>query len=68
MPLNFAHLWQNQEHSDVDVVLTVVQHSAGGEADQQQHSTQLARFPGHSALLASSPMISAQVGSLDVFV
>jgi hypothetical protein len=64
MPLSFDRLWQNQEHSDVDVILTVAQHSE--DADQQHHSIQLARFPGHSALLSSSPMINAQVRSLSV--
>ena len=63
MPLSFDRLWQNEEHSDVDVVLIVPQHS---EDVEQQHSTQLARLPGHSALLSSSPMINAQVRSLGV--
>lgn len=66
MPLlSFGHLWKNQEHSDVDVVLTVLQHSQ--DADQQQQSTQLARFPGHIVLLSSSPMVSAQVSLLRIF-
>jgi hypothetical protein len=59
MPLSFAHLWKNQEYSDVDVVLIVAQHN--DSETEQQH--QLARFPGHSVLLSNSPVISAQVRS-----
>ncbi len=58
MPLSFAHLWQNQEHSDVDVVLTQL----SGVADQP--SIQLTTLPGHSVLLSNSPVLSAQVSAL----
>ena len=59
---SFARCWQSEEHSDrnafrfastIDVILKVIP------------DVQMARFPGHSVLLSSSPMISAQVSSLD---
>jgi hypothetical protein len=61
MALSFARLWKNEEHSDVDVVLKVTSHSGDETAAQQ-----LSHFPGHSVLLSSSPMISAQVSSLGI--
>ena len=61
MALSFARLWKNEEHSDVDVVFKVTSHSGDETAAQQ-----LSHFPGHSVLLSSSPMISAQVSSLGI--
>jgi hypothetical protein len=58
--VSFARLWQQQEHSDLDVVLTV-----GKYADQEaQACNQLTRFPGHKTLLSTSQVFNAQVSSI----
>jgi hypothetical protein len=57
MSVSFARLWQQQEYSDLNIVLTV-----GVHADQEaQACTQLAVFPGHKALLSTSQVFEAQV-------
>jgi hypothetical protein len=56
--LSFAHLWQQAELSDVDVLLT-----APSTTDQNSNAPpqKLAEFPGHTVLLSSSPYLKAQV-------
>jgi hypothetical protein len=51
MALSFSHLWQQQEHSDVDIVLKTVVSS----------NHQLATLPGHTVLLSNSQVFQAQV-------
>jgi hypothetical protein len=56
--LSFAHLWQQAELSDVDVLLTAPSSTnQNGNAVAQK----LAEFPGHTVLLSSSPYLKAQV-------
>ena len=50
MALSFAHMWQQQEASDVDVLLLT------------QDRVELARFPAHRVLLTNSPVFRAKVG------
>jgi hypothetical protein len=56
--LSFAHLWQQAELSDVDVLIT-----APNFADLIDNAPpqKLAEFPGHTVLLSSSPYLKAQV-------
>jgi hypothetical protein len=58
MLLSFPHLWQQAELSDVDVLL-----NSFPAAEQQDDALpqKLAEFPGHTALLSSSPYLRAQV-------
>jgi hypothetical protein len=52
----FAHLWQQQEFADVDLLLT----AAGVDTtDTQQHT--LLTVPGHRSILSNSDFIRAQV-------
>jgi hypothetical protein len=56
--LSFAHLWQQAELSDVDVLLTSpFSTDQGSDALLQK----LTEFPGHTVLLSSSPYLKAQV-------
>ena len=55
---NFAHLWQQEELSDVDILL----HVEPGPGDS---SMLLRRFPGHSQLLSLSPYFMALVKGMD---
>lgn len=57
MLFSFSHLWQQEELSDVDVLLTAPDPQNAGSAQTQK----LAEFPGHTALLSSSPFLKAQV-------
>jgi hypothetical protein len=54
----YDHLWQQDELSDVDIVLTGPQQ---GSSTQEAGTCKLAAFPGHSVLLSDSPFIKAQV-------
>jgi hypothetical protein len=49
---SFADLWQQEEFSDVEVLLIAA-------------DTTLARFPGHNVILSRSPYFAAQVGWLE---
>jgi hypothetical protein len=55
---SFAHLWQQDEFSDVDIVLTGPHDSSSTAEDS---ASKLATFPGHSVLLGDSPFFKAQV-------
>lgn len=59
MAVAFTHLWQKQQHSDLDVVLTLA--DCGDAHGQHRASKQLANFPGHGVLLSTSEMFNAQV-------
>lgn len=48
---SFADLWQQEEFSDVEVLLTAA-------------DATLSRFPGHNVILSRSPYFAAQVGWL----
>lgn len=62
MSLSFAHAWQQQELSDVDVILLVPEPSAeSGQQDGQPAKVELARFPAHSILLSNSAMLRCRV-------
>lgn len=54
---SFAHLWQQEDLSDVDILL----HVEPGPGDSLML---LRRFPGHSQLLSLSPYFMALVGGL----
>jgi len=57
--ISFAHVWQQDDMSDLDLVLT-----AGIEAQNEGVEVQiLRRFPAHSLILSNSPFLKAQVGS-----
>lgn len=58
MMLSFAHLWQQKELSDVDVLLI-----APSTAAQAGGAPPLVveEFPGHTVLLSNSPFIKQQV-------
>lgn len=58
MALSFTHLWQQQEHSDVDVILKTVD---SPDQDAPSDRNQLATFPAHSVLLSNSQVFQAQV-------
>jgi hypothetical protein len=61
----FGHLWQQDETSDVDILITVAENttSAGNETPEAQSSTRTflqQHFPGHSQILSLSPFFLAQ--------
>lgn len=60
----FGHLWMQADLSDVNIILPVVpdQAPAGDEASEAHNSNLiiLQQFPGHNAILSSSPYFAAQ--------
>jgi hypothetical protein len=66
MSLSFAHLWQQQASSDMDVILLAAAAAAeAGEQEEQQGSeakVELASFPAHSAILSNSAVLWCRVG------
>jgi hypothetical protein len=66
MQFNFSHLYQQQELSDLDVlVVGPVQqqqdNSSSGPGGPSHELCRLASFPGHAAILSNSPFFKAQV-------
>jgi hypothetical protein len=62
MSLSFAHAWQQQELSDIDIILTVPGPSAeSGQRDGQPAKVELTRFPAHSILLSNSAVLRCRV-------
>jgi hypothetical protein len=60
----FGHLWQQEETSDVEIIISVAEEktSAGDEFPEARSSscTFLQQFPGHSQILSLSPYLLAQ--------
>jgi hypothetical protein len=66
MQFNFAHLYQQHELSDLDVLIVgpVQQHHGQDSASSATHQhgiSRLASFPGHTAILSNSPFFKAQL-------
>jgi hypothetical protein len=59
MPLSFARLWQQQEYSDLDVMLWTADNSV--HEDAPKHNSHLAKFPGHGILFSNSQFLQAHV-------
>jgi hypothetical protein len=71
----YDRLWQQDELSDVDVVLTEVQHNSSTqdsslpvvkreeeeEGEIEEELCKLIAFPGHGVLLSESPVFRKQV-------
>jgi hypothetical protein len=55
----FTHLWQHDDLSDCDIVLTAQQHNSSSAEDG---TCKLVTFPGHIVLLSDSPFFKAQMG------
>jgi hypothetical protein len=69
MARRFSKLWQQQESSDIDVVLLAPAAAAVELGQQQQQHDpdrparlELASFPAHSILLSDSPVLLCKVG------
>ena len=65
-PFSYAHLWQQEELSDVDIVLATVGHAADGQLGES--SNQLRVLPGHSVILSNIPYMHAQVSCWTVAI
>lgn len=56
--ISFEHVWQQDDMSDLDLVLT-----ASTETQNEGDEAQILRkFPAHSLILSNSPFLKAQVG------
>lgn len=62
LTLNFAELWQQDELSDVTLVLQAPGEPMELEEEASYGPTVLRRLPAHRVLLATSPYFKAQVG------
>ena len=71
MSLSFAHLWQQHETSDMDVILLAPAPSGESDSDSDQHEQQadsgtpgtveLMSFPAHRTLLSNSAVLWCRV-------
>lgn len=59
--LSFARLWQQEEYSDLDVVLWTAD---SADQDAPKDNNHLAKFPGHSVLLSNSQVLQAHVSEV----
>ena len=71
MSLSFAHVWQQQESSDMEIILLAPAPAAAQSGGQQEHEdaarhalVELARLPAHSILLSNSAVLWCRVSSI----
>lgn len=68
----FGRLWQQEEMSDVQIVLLRTQDTAPvGDEQPEEHSsnhTVLHKFPGHSQILSMCPCFLAQARIVSVYL
>jgi hypothetical protein len=60
MEASFGDLWQREQFSDVEILITCAGHRPPRAARAEPDV--LARFPGHNVFLSRSPYLEAQVG------
>jgi hypothetical protein len=69
MSLSFAHVWKQQDSSDLDIILLAPAPAAAQSGEQQEQQedaarpamVELARLPAHSILLSNSAVLWCRV-------